>query len=339
MREADKKLKKKQKTFDNGREIWYYSQAVLNCMRSCWNWQTGMTKDHVSLRRVGSSPILRINKKMGTALDRRFLSLCMVRWHDRAGDGYKMRGEKQMKLNMKTEIKKVSAVLLVGFCMALSAAGAREASAAKQKVVAIDAGHQLRGNNAKEPNGPGSSTKKAKVTSGTSGCATKLPEYKLNLQVAKKLKKELEGRGYKVVMVRTGHNVNISNVQRAQVANRAKADAFVRIHANSASSSSVSGALTIAPTNKNRYLSKKVRGASQKLSKKVIAAFCRATGARNRGVMYTDTMTGINWCKIPVTIIEMGFMSNPAEDRKMSSASYQKKMVKGIADGIDSYLA
>lgn len=250
-----------------------------------------------------------------------------------------MRGEEQMKRNMKAGIKIAAAVFLTGLCLSLSAAEAKEASAAKKKVVAIDAGHQLRGNNAKEPNGPGSSTKKAKVTSGTSGCATKLPEYKLNLQVAKKLKKELEGRGYKVVMIRTGHNVNISNVQRAQIANRAKADAFVRIHANSDSSSSVSGALTIAPTNKNRYLSKKVRSASQKFSQKVIDAFCRVTGARNRGVMYTDTMTGINWCRIPVTIIEMGFMSNPAEDRKMSSASYQKKMVKGIADGIDSYLA
>ena len=140
-----------------------------------------------------------------------------------------------MKLNVKVKI--ASAVFLTGLCLSLSAAGGKEACAARQKVVAIDAGHQLRGNSAKEPNGPGSSAKKAKVTSGTSGCATKLPEYKLNLQVAKKLKKELVKRGYKVVMVRTSHNVNISNVQRAQVANRAKADAFVRIHANSASSS------------------------------------------------------------------------------------------------------
>lgn len=100
----------------------------------------------------------------------------------------------------------------------------------------------------------------------------------------------------------------------------------------------MSGALTIAPTNKNQYLSKKIRKASQKLSKKVLKAFCSATGAGNRGVMYTDTMTGINWCTVPVTIIEMGFMSNSSEDKKMATAAYQKKMAKGIADGIDSYL-
>ena len=156
--------------------------------------------------------------------------------------------------------------------------------------------------------------------------------------MAKKLKKELAGRGYKVVMIRAKNNVNISNVQRAKIANKAGADAFVRIHANSAGSSSASGALTIAPTAKNRYLSGKIRKESQKLSKKVLDAFCKATGAKNRGVMYTDTMTGINWCTVPVTIVEMGFMSNAAEDRKMATAAYQKKMVKGIADGLDAYL-
>ena len=230
--------------------------------------------------------------------------------------------------------KIILGILLTGICIWMAGNSAEAA----QKVIAIDAGHQEKGNSSLEPNGPGSKTKKAKVTSGTSGSATGLPEYKLNLQVAKKLKKELESRGYKVVMIRTKHNVNISNVKRAQIANEANADAFVRIHANSAGDSSVQGALTIAPTNQNKYLSKKIKKESRKLSDKVLKAFCKATGAKNRGILYTDTMTGINWCTVPVTIVEMGFMSNRAEDRKMASASYQKKMVKGIADGLEAYL-
>ncbi len=234
---------------------------------------------------------------------------------------------------MRKTIKQIFSIFMLAAAFAVFVPAAAQA-----KVVAIDAGHQKRGNNGKEPNGPGSSTMKAKVSSGTSGTATGLPEYKLNLQVAKKLKKELEQRGYEVVMIRAKHNVNISNVKRAQIANKAKADAFIRIHANSANDSGVSGALTIAPTGNNKYLRAGIRKKSTRLSKKVLSAFCKATGAKNRGVMYTDTMTGINWCKVPVTIVEMGFMSNPAEDRKMASSSYQKKIVKGIADGIDDYL-
>lgn len=207
-----------------------------------------------------------------------------------------------------------------------------------QKVIVIDAGHQTHAMSATEPIGPGASQRKAKVTGGTSGVSTHLPEYKLNLQVAKKLRKELESRGYKVIMVRTKNNVKLSNAQRAKVANRANADAFIRIHANSSESSSVQGALTIAPQSGNPYMTKKNRKKSQTLSRQVLKAFCKATGAKSRGVMYTNTMTGINWCSVPVTIVEMGFMSNPSEDRKMASASYQKKMVKGIADGIDKFL-
>ena len=214
----------------------------------------------------------------------------------------------------------LSAVLLLSLC----ATGAAKTAQAeeKQKVIVIDAGHQTRAMSATEPIGPGSSQRKAKVTGGASGCVTHLPEYKLNLQVAKKLQKELVNRGYKVIMVRTKNNVRMSNVQRAKVANKYKADAFIRIHANSAGSSSVKGALTIAPASNNRYMTKANRKASQKLSKKVLKAMCKTTGAKNRGVMYTNSMTGINWCKFPVTIVEMGFMSNPSEDRKMVYAKW-----------------
>ena len=204
------------------------------------------------------------------------------------------------------------------------------------RTVVIDAGHQERGNNEKEPIGPGASEKKPKVASGTSGVATKIPEYKVTLQVAKKLEGLLSDRGYNVIMVRNENNVNISNAERAEVANRANADAFVRIHCNGAESSSVTGALTMCQTQNNKYCGA-LHEKSRKLSKCVLNALCEKTGAKNRGVSETDSMSGINWCKVPVTIVEMGFMSNPDEDRKLCDDGYQDKLAAGIANGIDNY--
>ena len=102
-----------------------------------------------------------------------------------------------------------------------------------KKIIVIDPGHQSKGDSSKEPIGPGATETKAKVTTGATGTYTKQRESELVLKVALLLETELKQEGYNVIMTRTTNNINISNQERAMIANNAKADAFIRIHADS----------------------------------------------------------------------------------------------------------
>jgi N-acetylmuramoyl-L-alanine amidase len=62
------------------------------------------------------------------------------------------------------------------------------------------------------------------------------------------------------------------------------------------------------------------------------------TGATDRGVVPRTDMAGFNWATVPSVIVEMGFMSNTAEDRRMATTAYRNKLAAGLEEGTMSYL-
>ncbi|MGN0034162.1 MAG: N-acetylmuramoyl-L-alanine amidase, partial [Coriobacteriales bacterium] len=149
-------------------------------------------------------------------------------------------------------------------------------------VVAIDAGHQAHGNSSQEPVGPGASETKAKVTSGTTGTYSGTPEYVVNLQVALKLRDYLTAKGVAVVMVRETNDVDISNSQRAAVANDNDADLFVRLHCDGADGSSANGFCTLVPGTNS--WTEPIVAESARAGEIVQTSAVNATGARDLGV-------------------------------------------------------
>ena len=153
--------------------------------------------------------------------------------------------------------------------------------------MAIDAGHQAKGNSEKEPVGPGASETKAKVAGGTSGKASGLAEYQLTLAGGAEPADRAGKPGLSGADVSgTQNDVNISNSERAQMANNAGADAFVRIHANGSDNTSVKGAMGICPTSKNSYCAN-IYASSRKLTDCIMDAFQAATGVSKATVWET----------------------------------------------------
>ena len=129
----------------------------------------------------------------------------------------------------------------------------------------------------------------------------------------------------------------MSNVDRAEFANNASADISVKIHADGNNSSSVSGMSMLIPSAK--FVGNEVAQKSRKLGALAEKAVAAKTGCRSRGLIERTDLTGFNWSKVPIILIEMGFMTNPEEDRLLSSDAYQDKIVEGLTEGIVQYFA
>ncbi|MDV3426494.1 MAG: N-acetylmuramoyl-L-alanine amidase, partial [Bacillota bacterium] len=193
-----------------------------------------------------------------------------------------------------------------------------------KKVIVIDPGHSSVITSKIEPISPGSEIMKAQDTMGACGINSKLPEYALNLKVALKLGKLLENEGFKVILTKTANSQELSNIERAEIGNKNNADLVIRIHADSFANTSVSGATMLVPGDTG--YAKNIYQISRKYGEVIMSELVKKAGMKSRGITVRNDLTGFNWSKVPVVLIEMGFLSNPNEDKLLSTDTYESKI-------------
>jgi N-acetylmuramoyl-L-alanine amidase len=225
------------------------------------------------------------------------------------------------------------AVLVASFVVAAGAARAGTAP-----VVVIDPGHDARANLATEPIGPGSSTRKIKDGGGTHGVVTGIREPDLTLDVSLRLRRLLRAAGVRVVMTRTRTSgASMGNIVRARIANDAGAALFLRVHADGASSASARGTHTLTPALRRGWTDD-VYASSRRAAALVQTELVRTLGFPNRGIQERSDFTGFNWADVPVILVEMGFMTNPTEDRALARPTVRQRAALGLCRGTLRFL-
>ncbi len=209
----------------------------------------------------------------------------------------------------------------------------------RSRIIVIDAGHQAKENLATEPNGPDASAISVKMDAGTTGVQSGTAEHQLNLDVSLLLRDRLIERGYSVVMIRETADVDISDMERAQIANKYSAAAYVKIHANASDDASINGARTVCQSRQNPYPDcAAMYEDSRMLSEEILEEYCDTTGMERLLTLEKDGITGINWSKVPTVVLEMGYMTNEGDDMLMALDFFKQRAAAGIANGIDAYI-
>ncbi len=212
------------------------------------------------------------------------------------------------------------------------------AAAPSRATVVIDPGHDLRANLQTEPIGPGSATLKIKDGGGTTGVVTGLREADLNLRVALRLRPLLEHAGVRVVMTRTRTaGTSIGNIARARIANDAHAALFLRIHADGSLDRSSRGTHTLYPAF-HRGWTDDVYARSKHAAGIVQEELVGTLGFPDRGLQERSDYTGFNWADVPTILVEMGFMTNPTEDRLLATPRYEQRAAVGLCRGTLRFL-
>ena len=199
--------------------------------------------------------------------------------------------------------------------------------------IGLNAGHQIRTNATPIPVAPGSKQTVSSIKTGSAGVVSRVPEYEVNLQVALRLQKLLEAEGARVVMVRTTNDVNLSNIERANLMNDAQCDLALQIHCNGSQNRSLKGFSIYA--RQTGVCSQR----SQELAQQMHPILLEITGAKNAGCYTSERYASLNWSTVPSVLLEMGYLSNPDEDRMLTDPDYQTILAQAICESLCACLS
>lgn len=200
-------------------------------------------------------------------------------------------------------------------------------------VIVIDASHQKNKDLATEPIAPKSTEKRAKQLASATGIVTKQKEYRVTMNYAKALRTQLEEKGYKVVLTRSAHDVKLSNKERAKVANKARATLVISLHADGGKSYQ-NGFYIMSPSKKSTT-SKRYKKSNQQANA-ILKKVSTKGKVFSTGHFYREDLALFNYTKAPAISIQLGFLTNVKDDKKLADNVYMEKLVKRIANGIQA---
>ena len=176
-----------------------------------------------------------------------------------------------------------------------------------------------------------------------------IAEKDLNMQIYKKLRKELEGLGYTVLTSRESDVYVDFVTERSKMVNKTNSDMFISIHFNatSSSASNISGIQTYSYEQNPDYPAKINSqwhnhpdriSESNRLAAAIHSSLLAETGAKNAGLLH-GSFAVLRETNKPAVLLELGYMSNFDENQRIRNDAYQNKLVKGIVKGIQQYYA
>ena len=204
--------------------------------------------------------------------------------------------------------------------------------------ICIDPGHQENGQALREPLGPGLEGSTAGTVGMAQGRVTLRREFIITMEVAVMLRDELLRQGAQVIMTRQEPYSFLSNLDRCAIAAQGNADIMLRLHCDTRDNINKQGLSVWSPRNSDYAKAVADAKTYEQMAHIFLDTMKDCLGYEKKdstGIYHVnDQFVGNNWAQMICFLIEMGFLSNPEEDVKLSTPEYQQMLAEAMAQAV-----